>query len=85
MKLSHNGEEWHGTFGLALKFIAEDLLSDGQPFEATLTMDEGKPITGKVCEVTRDGASLTVDVDQADGTGTTVYPEIDNILSIEIL
>ena len=49
MKLTHNGHEWHGTFGVLLPALIIDLLGDGAPFEAIVTHgDEPGPDTTTV-------------------------------------
>jgi hypothetical protein len=37
--LSHNGVEWHGTFGVVLRALVVDLLSDEEPFDARVQFD----------------------------------------------
>jgi hypothetical protein len=37
--LSHNGTDWHGTFGIALRVLADDMLADG-PVECTIVVIE---------------------------------------------
>jgi hypothetical protein len=31
-----NGVEWNGSFGVALRALVKDVLSDGEPFTATI-------------------------------------------------
>lgn len=31
-----NGVEWNGSFGVALRSLVKDVLSDGEPFTATI-------------------------------------------------
>lgn len=37
MKVSHNGVEWCGTFGVVLRAFLDDVLGDGEPIDAVVT------------------------------------------------
>lgn len=59
MKISHNGEEWHGTFGLTLRAMVDDLLSDGVSIGLELAMiDPPEVVEVEVVRFSDDGAQL---------------------------
>lgn len=78
MKISHNGEEWHGTFGLTLRAMVDDLLSDGVGAELELAMIDPPEVVEAQIERVSPGGELLVAFDG------TAY-EIDRIMSVEAL
>lgn len=80
LRLSHNGSEWHGTFGVVARTLITDLLSDGKPFNATIAVgDGGGKVTGSVLEITRRD-EITVDTPD----GRTVYIKLDDVEAIDV-
>lgn len=83
MKISHNGSEWHGTFGLTAEAMLDDLLSDGSPIKMALRVeDQHGTVTGMVrtvVEVANEhgGRALLC----SDGSPV----DLDTVLSMEVL
>lgn len=62
LHLTSTGQGWFGTFALAVAFVVEDILSDGEPFEAKLlTEDEDGSTTTHEVVITQmvDGVIFT--------------------------
>lgn len=52
LRLVSDGQHWQGTFALAAEALITDILSDGEPFDATLTWVDGNNARCAVASVT---------------------------------
>lgn len=73
--INHSPDAWHGTFGVLVKTLFDDLLSDGEPVEAFITTADGTGPKEHVVAVTDSFALRAHD-------GRTI--EIDDIVAVRI-
>jgi hypothetical protein len=54
IKLENDRNGWDGTFGLAVNLIVDDILSDGEPFQATIRYEredgETETVVGSIVQ-----------------------------------
>lgn len=79
MKLEHNGDEWHGTFGIALTAMLDDLLSDGEPVKVRVVYESEDGLRQPITDDLR-----SIEDHWLDFAGGALIAD-DAVLSVEVL
>lgn len=74
-----SGNGWMGTFGIVIRTLVDDILSDGKPFEARITYElEGTSTIVEVKVISLAGPELEV-----SEWGRIYHVEIEDIRKFE--